>query len=682
MKIRLLISTVTIGLASSLIGHQVEAAPSMGLVLPGGWQAWGSRAKEIQQWESQNSDIVFGSLGSPELNKQTTALGYMYSQKLDCFAGEQEAWLHRQLWQQGINPEHLYLHAAQETHLAYDHLSEKAQQFLDGKPLHMMVKKGTVLQTARLPLKLSIDEELIVVTSQPFVAINVPSTDTLSISLAKPEQVGASITEWQPLAIDESDVSSNSNTETLLNLTIDQQMLAVTPWLGEYHFNTGHHALDLDMPVYMARLSWSTPQTIDALSVDYGLRQEAKHLVILGWDWRNDANGDGYLDDDEYRQRTNLEALARYASQARLIPIGNMWPGTCWQRTNFSHPAANQAHMDWYKYDWHRQGLSGAYNDDMAKLLGGNQYQVFKGGAIAELPGTLGTDEAALNYAGQMASFLSQLKDHLPNTKLAANISELNLWRYPQWTPELRSVFDVWLREHYLYAAMGTDALRERWEHFALSAMGDVSLVMTTTRLGRSEGNISDEQAWQQDIATGLALYYLFHIPNQTHYHSWNQTFYYSSGPTDDNNWHQSGAVKNQVYRPTDMLSHDLGEPITETDSSFDWLTQDRAEAKQVEQLLKSNRSGWFWLDSDDNWFWPKKYKAIGRRFEHGIVVYLAGGSRADSEMWRDEAAWSEESQAIRLPAQYQRVNWDGSLAPKSNRIELRPYEGAVLIAD
>ncbi|WP_162674576.1 hypothetical protein [Vibrio variabilis] len=39
MKIRLLISGVIIGLAGSVMGHQVEAAPSMGLVLPGGWQA-------------------------------------------------------------------------------------------------------------------------------------------------------------------------------------------------------------------------------------------------------------------------------------------------------------------------------------------------------------------------------------------------------------------------------------------------------------------------------------------------------------------------------------------------------------------------------------------------------------------------------------------------------------------
>lgn len=675
MKIRLLISGTVIGLASSLIGHQVEAAPSMGLVLPGGWQAWGSREKEIQQWESQNSDIVFGSLGTPELNKQTTALGYMYSQKLDCFAGEQEAWLHRQLWQQGVNPEHLYLHASQETHLAYENLSEKAQQFLDGKPLHMMVKKGTVLKTARLPLKLSINEELIVVTSQPFMAINVPSSDTLSISLARPEQNSALISEWQPLSIGEPTV-----TGSLSRITIEQQMLAVAPWLGEYHFNTGHRALDLDMPVYMVRLSWSKPQSIDALSVDYGLRQEAKHVEIPGWDWRNDTNGDGYLDDNEYRQRVNLEAQARYASQARLIPVGNMWPGTCWQRTNFSHPSANQAHMDWYKYDWQRQGLSGAYNDDMAKLLGSNQYQVLKGGAIAELPGKVGTDESALNYAGQMASFLSQLKGHIPNTQLAANISELNLWRYPQWTPELRGVFDVWLREHYLYAAMGTDALRERWEHFALSAMGDESLVMTTTRFGRSELDTQNELAWQQDIATGLALYYLFHIPKQTHYHSWNQTFYYSSNPTDNHNWYQSGAVKNQVYRPTDMLSQDLGEPITETVSSLGWLTQDSSEAKLVEQLLNTIDSGWFWLESDESWLWPEKYQAIGRQFERGLVVYFAGEPRADSDMWRDEAKWNKESKTILLPAQYQRVNWDGSLMPKSNQLVLRPYEGAVLI--
>jgi hypothetical protein len=128
------------------------------------------------------------------------------------------------------------------------------------------------------------------------------------------------------------------------------------------------------------------------------------------------------------------------------------------------------------------------------------------------------------------------------------------------------------------------------------------------------------------------------------------------------------------------MLSYDLGEPINETDSSFDWLTQDRVEAKQVEQLLESNRSGWFWLDRDESWFWPKNHQAIGRQFERGLVVYFAGKSRADSDMWRDEAKWNKEIQTILLPSQYHRVNWDGSLAPKSNQVALRPYEGAVLI--
>ncbi len=660
------------------------ATPPQGIVLPGGWEAWGNRAESIRQWEADNSDIVFGSLGDEALNRQTVSLGYMYSQKLDCFPGEQEAWLHRYLWQQDRTPEHLYLHAKEDTTLHFDKLSEKAQAFLQGEPLHVMVQKGRVLKTARFPLQFEGDEALVVIAAQPFLSIKTANVDALSITMATADYPGGEITGWKSLGRlnHDSSVTERPPLDQGEGIwEIEEALNPVAPRVGDFWFNTGHPTLSMEMPVYVMRLNWAHKQVLTMPMLDYGLtKQSDSQVMIPGWDWQNDRNKDGYLDDEEFTNRVNPQVSSRYASQSRLIPLGNMWPGTCWMRTNFADTAANQAHREWYAFDWHRQGLSGAYNDDMAKLLGNNQFRVVQGGAIAELPSAvLGSDEAAVIYAKQMAAFLLSIKQSQPEAKLAANISELNLWRYSSWPPELRDVFDVWLREHYLYAGMGIFALQQRWEHFALTALGDESLLMTTTRFSRSALDTKNQAAWEMDIATGLALYYFFHTPEKTSYHSWNQTFYYGSGPTDEHNWYQPGVPKNQAYRPSSMLSHDLGMPVEasrggDTSNIVPWVLKDKLEASKVASLLQQAPSGWFGLDVKKAWPWSKTFNAIGREFENGLVVYFAGSSRADS------SAWQQEAYEITLPAMYQRVNWDGSLSAPSDVIDLFPYEGAIFV--
>ncbi|WP_087024336.1 hypothetical protein [Thaumasiovibrio subtropicus] len=663
-----LILLVSIGFLYS----SANAAPKYGLVLPGGWEKLGQRAEAVKQWEAENSDMVFGSLQDVALNRQTTALGYMYAQKLDCLAGEQEAWLHRKLWQQEINPEHLYLHAGVDTVLAFDALSTRADAFIAGKPLHLMIQKGRVLRTARLPLQLAADEALILVSGQPFLAIDTVMPEALTVTAALAAKPGDEISGWQPLT---GEILADEGDSKRQLWWLSDRMMAVNPRVGEFVFNTGHVALSAQMPVYVARLSWSQRIVVDRLTIDYGVRRIGQQqLFIPGWDWRNDLDGDGYLDDEEYAQRVNTQASARFASQARLLPVGYMWPGTCWMRTNFSHPQVNRVHQAWYQYDWQRQGLSGAYNDDMAKLLGRNQFAVIQGGTIAEMTTPLGTDEAAVEYAKQMARFFTQLKQQLPEVQLAANISELNLWRYRHWPAELREVFDVWLREHYLYPGMGLHALQRRWEHFALTALGDKSLLMTTTRFSRSAQEKQGEQVWHQDIATGLALYYLFHHPELTYYHSWNQTFYYGSGPTDNRNWYQTGIAKNQAYRPTAMLEHDLGKPVLTKRDPVPWVLKDRQEAEQVGVLLQQQPSGWFWIAGEKAWPWSEPARAIARQFENGLVVYFAGASRADKR------ALQTEPQTLLLPARYRRVNWDGSVDEASDTLTLSPYEGAVLV--
>ena len=177
------------------------------------------------------------------------------------------------------------------------------------------------------------------------------------------------------------------------------------------------------------------------------------------------------------------------------------------------------------------------------------------------MPYLAGSKQAEYEYAKQLAEFLQQVKSLTGTQWLAANISELNVWHYAPWPPALREVIDVWLREHYLTPAIGLERLQRYWDNFALAGQQDRSLIMASFKGGRSQHVPSDPSAWQMDIETNLALYYLFNVPNRTYYHSWNQTFRYGSGNTAKDNWQQAGIAKNMAYQPTAMLQIDIGAP-------------------------------------------------------------------------------------------------------------------------
>lgn len=75
--------------------------------------------------------------------------------------------------------------------------------------------------------------------------------------------------------------------------------------------------------------------------VDYTLGEPAEldppvTKTVPGWDPVNDANGDGYVDDDEFANRPNPDASARTKSEAR-IPIYYWGPPTDY-RMNIGHP--------------------------------------------------------------------------------------------------------------------------------------------------------------------------------------------------------------------------------------------------------------------------------------------------------------------------------------------------------
>ncbi|MGF1725051.1 hypothetical protein [Photobacterium nomapromontoriensis] len=702
-----LIGGVVVGISTATA--QVYPSTATGWVLPGEWETPLTAStldipQDVKAWETNHADVIFGSLQDVALNTQTIAMGYMYSQKWDCRPGRAEAWLSQQAMQQGQDPEQMYLHYAEDTVLKVPVINAGMKELLDGQPYHLLLERDGNFSTARLPLTLMPDDTLFAISAYPVDQVAVNANAQPKITLSQPNASGE-IGHWQAADIAWRHARVGINISLNINSRSEGHIKADAQWLGtrsdnlswysavaRYQgrmLNSGLTALDEGLPVWVLALSWAVESTVTAVTFPPWISMQGERMYFPGWDDSNDPDGDGWVNDEEWASRPNLKASARFRHQARVIPAAHMWPNTCWYRTNFSEPAINALHARWYRYDWQQQGLSGAYNDDMAKLLGENQFTLLSGGALVEIPHSVGNEQAATYYAVQMAAFLRLVKNTTDTHWLAANISELNLWEYSAWPVDFRKVMDVWLREHYLSPAMGLERLQRRWDSFALAKLGDKSLIMATTKGGYSSQHPLTPQAWYQDIATGLALYYFFNIPGQTYYHSWNQTFYYGSGNTqvtpsnpEKSNWYRNGVPKNWAYQPSAMLRVSIGEPMS-IPAGYQpvfWQSQVdevKTTATAIEVRGADNVSlkpaNWFWLYRA-GWFgeFPDE-GVIARQYSEGLVVYRAKREHNDT------AFLGAKPQRVSLPGEYQRVNADGSLSSPSRYIELGGYEGAIL---
>lgn len=681
------------GIVGLLLAYQVDAQvyPSTGAawVLPGSWDeplatSFFDTAQDVKDWEARHADIIFGSMQDADINRQTIAVGYIYSQKLDCRPGKQSAWLSKQAAMLGVDIEDGFLHFAQDTRLAVDRASSGLEYLLKGKPYHLLLVRNNQFSTARLPLTLQPGDEVILFSSYPFDALQLKADGTPLLKLNTVNEKG-NIAGWRKAKVDwtlgelspPADNKQGVERKRVGEIPLDKPWLSAWPYYQGRKLNSGNIGLDNGLKTWMVKLVWPEGARLSALNIRPWLSLDEQQLLIPGWDAANDTNGDGYVSASEFAKRRNTAASARFKHQARLIPAGHMWPGTCWYRVNLANEAFNELHASWYHYDWQRQGLSGAYNDDMAKLLGKNQFTVVSGGRLSELPLQAGTKEAATEYAVQLAGFLRQVKQKTQTSWLAANISELNLWHYSVWPMQLREVIDLWLREHYLTPSMGLERMQHAWETFALAKAGDKSLIMASAKGGRSELEPSSAYAWQRDIETGLAQYYFFNLPGYTFFHSWNQTYFYGSGNTTLRNWYRQGVPKNWVYQPTAMLEVDIGQPasVPKGYKVVKWENKgDKASTTaSVISDIPLQPANWFWLYRS-GWFGDvPKEGVIARRYSEGLVLYRALKER------NNKGFLLTKPLRVSLPGEYQRISYDGSLSEPIRYIELGGYEGAVL---
>ena len=85
-----------------------------------------------------------------------------------------------------------------------------------------------------------------------------------------------------------------------------------------------------------------------------------------------------------------------------------MWSAaSSWCRVEPSNPYLAQWLGEHLNASWSESGLGGAYNDDLLKLVGPDEYTIASGGGLAELPYPANSTSLVVPYQEAFAAMLA-----------------------------------------------------------------------------------------------------------------------------------------------------------------------------------------------------------------------------------------------------------------------------------
>ncbi|MFB9217159.1 hypothetical protein [Vibrio sinaloensis] len=571
--------------------------------------------QDVIDWELANSDLVFGSYPNREDNERTSAIGYMYNQKLEMNSGQLESDIRDRAEQQGIDYEDLFLHFAEDTILAEVEPTHGDKTIINREPMIVgytanEMHAGFWLYQAS-PWDADVFENsdrggaLYVYHSEQFDRLKLSFSQfaqggTFRIEYPAMIDTSGFVTEWKTLAIKK---------DRTLNMTKNQSIVWHMPrdWKratthdgsgasyggGQYF---GSRLLRDGGRLFAVRIIWQ-PKENETMELRPRLKEVKlknsfpevkltgadtttsegltiqKWRKVRGFDKQADLNNDNYLSWQEYKSRSNKNATARFRWESRVIPFGRMWnQSSSWALTNLASPQLLTLMQDYYHQTWSEQGLKGAYNDDTNKLIGANQFHVHSGGKVLELGAVVGSTDANRLYQQHFADFLTELASSNSDALISVNIGTANMLGRNGQTSLLGSA-SLYLREHYLVPSMGLSGyvgLAKFWDNAVLAQGGHKVIYQATTRYGRVEYLGNDEQNWKQDQYSTLAVYYLNHHSDRSYFSQWNSGYIYGSENTTSDNFWQSGVAKNIAYQPSRLLNIDIGEPKNSIPAGYD----------------------------------------------------------------------------------------------------------------
>ncbi|MCS7201067.1 MAG: hypothetical protein NZ822_02895 [Patescibacteria group bacterium] len=195
-------------------------------------------------------------------------------------------------------------------------------------------------------------------------------------------------------------------------------------------------------------------------------------VLIRGWDSRNDRNGDGWVDDNEFANLVNPKATARFRHQSRLVYTNAWWSGANWNVANVWNPNYRRYVAEYIRDIYQSSKRKGFYIDDITANGLGSQWinrhkatkpAVIKGGYIKEYTKGRVDEDSPTNedwYLGY-AELIREIKRISDLTWIGGNIANSNPYT------------NKWLKD-YLHPIMDwytcEDTLHNGW---AVNGWGD-----------------------------------------------------------------------------------------------------------------------------------------------------------------------------------------------------------------
>ncbi len=563
-------------------------------------------ADDVIDWEINNADIVFGAYPNKADNERVQAIGYMYNQKLELNAGWVENDIRNEAELNGIDYEDYFLHFAEDTIIAEVDSSHGETTLLNRKP--MIVGYTASADHAGFWLyqqppwdadvfgQANYGGALYVYHSEKFDRLTFKFSQLAqggSFTIEYPSAIDSfgQVTEWKSFAI-KKDKTENMTKNQTVNWSVPSDWVRATTHDGSGQTYGGGQYFGSTFlrdggRLYVAKITWhdenienrprlkevklknsfQTVKLTDAPTATPEGQTIQRWRKIRGFDKSADLNQDNYLSWNEYKNRSNKNATARFRWESRVIPFGRIWNQTSsWALTNLGNPDFANAMNHYYQAEWAKQGLNGAYNDDTNKLLGANQFYVYSGGTVDELGLVAGSQAADDAYKAQFSAFLNKLATLDADALIGLNIGTANLFgRNGQ--NHLVEAGSLYLREHYLFPSTGFSGyagLAKFWDNSALAKAGQKVIYQATTRYGRVQYFGNTEDNWKQDQYSALAAFYLNHHPDRSYFNQWNNGYLYGSNNTTGDNFWKAGVPKNIAYQPSALLAVDLGEPANQ----------------------------------------------------------------------------------------------------------------------
>ncbi|MEJ5250299.1 MAG: hypothetical protein WHX60_00295 [Armatimonadota bacterium] len=434
---------------------------------------------------------------------------------------------------------------------------------------------------------------------------------------------------------------------------------------------------------------------------------------IRGWDPANDRNGDGWVDDGEYANLANPNATARLKHYSRVIHTNAWVSSSAWNVANVWNPDYRETLAQVVSDRWQRNGYKGCYVDDATGGGLGSPWvnrqratspYILQGGHLLEYDGGSvdRDDPTGYDWFTGYLQTIRHVKRITGTQWLGANISNRNPFT-DTYAKRFMGELDWYLCEDVLKLSDYVDwwgglMRRPGWIYPAIAKSGGRSFLFAHHANYQASG-INTRETWERNTVTLLAYYYMVNIPDSTYILFWNHSYWYGSQNTDTNIYWKAGVPKNIAYQPTRVLKVDIGLPensIPEGKRPMDltWYGLTGGDFFKIGDSTSTE------LRLPDGTVVPTTptyiyilhvidprvrreggvevpYDAVyARNYTKGLILYRL------AHMYSGIQNYSQSRVSVPLPGTYRVLNFDGTLGPPVNQVEMYGGQGLILVKD